>query len=347
MANVTLLSKEQKQFRANLHCHSTNSDGKLTPEQLRDAYRERGYDVLAITDHCIPCAHNDLTTDDFLMLTGYEAYIRPHPLGKHNAFKPEVHLNLFARDPENETLICYNAPYIKYLPVEEHDKLKRAGSERQREFTTEYINEFIATAKENGYIVSYNHPYWSMESEAQILSYEGCFSLEMYNTSSFTLNHIEGAEALYDTMLRKGKRMGCHAGDDNHNKAPFDSRHSDSFGWYTMILADELEYGKVFDSLASQNCYASNGPRINEIRVYDTEEGKKVHVECSPASDIFVFFGSKSPKHALVEDNEEPITSFDFDLHPKAKFIRVSVYDKEGRVANSRGYFPDEWTVEE
>ena len=31
------------QFKANLHCHSNLSDGRLTPEELVRAYRGQGY----------------------------------------------------------------------------------------------------------------------------------------------------------------------------------------------------------------------------------------------------------------------------------------------------------------
>lgn len=37
--------------RANLHAHTTCSDGDLSPAELIDAYAARGYDALAITDH--------------------------------------------------------------------------------------------------------------------------------------------------------------------------------------------------------------------------------------------------------------------------------------------------------
>lgn len=339
MGTKILLSKDKKQYKANLHCHSTISDGKLTPEELKKLYKENGYDILAITDHCVPKNHSDLTEEDFLLLTGYEAYIRPGENGKYNSFKSEIHLNLFAREADNEKLINYNQGYTKYLPVERHGELHRVGSERPREYTTEYINEFIETAIEHGYLVSYNHPVWSMESEARILSYEKCFSLEMYNTSSRVVNGMEDGQPLYDLMLRKGKRMGCHAGDDNHNRDPFDSPTNDSCGSHTMILADKLDYASVIHAMEEKDFYASNGPRIHEITVTDAST---VHVECSPASKVFVFFGSKAPKLAYAGKGEA-LTSLDFELHPKAKYIRVSVYDEAGNAACSRGYFRDEW----
>ena len=90
-----------KQYRANLHSHTNLSDGTLTPEQMVQAYQEKGYSILAITDHEAPYDHTALSTDDFLMLTGYEAYIRPSPTCEFDLFKPEIHLNLLAKDPHN------------------------------------------------------------------------------------------------------------------------------------------------------------------------------------------------------------------------------------------------------
>ena len=70
-----LISSTKKQYKANLHCHSTLSDGKLTPEALKEMYKSHGYDILAITDHSHPYSHTAMSDSDFLMLTGYEAYI--------------------------------------------------------------------------------------------------------------------------------------------------------------------------------------------------------------------------------------------------------------------------------
>ena len=115
-ATLYLISPDKKQFKANLHCHSTYSDGKRTPIELKEIYKRYGYSILAITDHEVPKAHNELTEPGFLMITGYEGYIRPEV---SNQFMPTVHLNFFAKDPNNETLICYDSKYCKYLSAEE------------------------------------------------------------------------------------------------------------------------------------------------------------------------------------------------------------------------------------
>ena len=59
-------------YKANLHAHSTISDGTLTPEEMKAAYKAHGYSVLSITDHDLMVPHHDLTDPDFLMLTGFE-----------------------------------------------------------------------------------------------------------------------------------------------------------------------------------------------------------------------------------------------------------------------------------
>ncbi|MTI94661.1 MAG: hypothetical protein FH749_04110 [Firmicutes bacterium] len=41
----------QNQHRANFHAHTVLSDGVLSPRQVIDAYHQRGYKILALTDH--------------------------------------------------------------------------------------------------------------------------------------------------------------------------------------------------------------------------------------------------------------------------------------------------------
>lgn len=45
-----LLPENMNFYKANLHCHTTFSDAKKTPEQVKDIYKELGYSVLAVTD---------------------------------------------------------------------------------------------------------------------------------------------------------------------------------------------------------------------------------------------------------------------------------------------------------
>ncbi|MGC8976493.1 MAG: PHP domain-containing protein [Candidatus Ratteibacteria bacterium] len=63
--------KEGKWFKGNVHIHTTNSDGKLSVEEIVKIYRENSYNFIFITDH------NKITFyqspyDDFLVIKGVE-----------------------------------------------------------------------------------------------------------------------------------------------------------------------------------------------------------------------------------------------------------------------------------
>jgi len=47
------MGRKPPQLLAELHAHTTWSDGALTPRQLVDLYGRAGFDVLAITDHVV------------------------------------------------------------------------------------------------------------------------------------------------------------------------------------------------------------------------------------------------------------------------------------------------------
>ena len=328
-----LLSPNRKQFKANLHSHSTRSDGALSPEELKDAYRKRGYSILAITDHESPKNHSALNENDFLLLTAYEAYIRPDPECRYDVFSSEIHLNLFAKDPQNESLVCYHPTCCKYLSPDEQALLHKIGSQRTREYTVDYINEFIRTANENGYLVGYNHPVWSMEAEERILRYEGIFSMEMSNGNSDSLNKLEYNGALYNTLLRNGKTWFVHASDDNHNKYPFDHPQNDSFLAFTMIAAKELSYEAVIDAMEHGDMYSSSGPLIHEVSF----DGQTLHVASSDAITIICHDGSKHPP-AVYASADAPVNTADFIVREEAPFVRITVIDAEGHCADTRGF---------
>ena len=66
-------------LKGNLHTHTTNSDGRLSPEDRVAGYVQRGYDFLAFTDHnfVTRCPSNDLVTipgSEHLIRLDYRAY---------------------------------------------------------------------------------------------------------------------------------------------------------------------------------------------------------------------------------------------------------------------------------
>ena len=72
-----LLPYEGNFYKANLHCHTTVSDGNMTPQDVKDEYTAHGYSIVAFTDHDVLIPHMDLNDEGFLALNGFEmeAYV--------------------------------------------------------------------------------------------------------------------------------------------------------------------------------------------------------------------------------------------------------------------------------
>lgn len=332
-----LLPRDGAFYKANLHCHSTVSDGKLTPEELKTAYKAHGYSVLAYTDHEQLRDHSDLNDSDFLAITSYEVGIR-----EFNTKTPTnriMHMNFFAKDPHQTGHVCLDRTQSRRFchPAELADTLLCLNGEYERVYSPETVNHMVREAKKYGFIVSYNHPKWGMETPAEYLQYDGFFTVEIYNHSCFMdLGLNEENINVYDDLLRAGKRLACSCNDDNHNRKLLDPDFTDSFGGFNMIKAPSLTYEAVLNALETGDFYASRGPEILDLYV---EDGK-LHVKTGPARDILLNTATRRGAHAHARSGET-ITEAAFDIRPDYGYLRVTVIDREGRSAYSRAYFLD------
>ena len=93
---IEILPKSLNKYKVNLHTHSTVSDGRLTPEELKELYKSRGYSAIAYTDHrnCVP--HIELTDDTFVALTGTELDFTSFC---EAGWIDCVHINALSKDP--------------------------------------------------------------------------------------------------------------------------------------------------------------------------------------------------------------------------------------------------------
>lgn len=335
-----IFSKDHTQYKANLHSHSNLSDGKLTPEELVKAYRENGYSILAITDHEYPCVHSKLSTKNFLLLTGYEAYIRPSKMCIYDKYKPEIHLNLLSKKPQNNTIVAYDPLYCKYMPLPKALLAPHSGNIGPRKFSVPYIQSFINEANKAGYLVSLNHPCWSMQETAQLEHLEGIWSVEVFNTGSMLVSDYAENMPVYDFLLRHGKNYYVHGADDNHNKKPFGDMLCDSFGAWTMIEAKSLDYDDVIEALEKGKFYATTGPEIKEMKIIRGKK-PKIHIETSPASRITMHMTPKFSKIVYDTDGKGVMTA-DFTFPDDAEYVYFSVtgtHESGGGKAYTHAYY--------
>ena len=104
-----LIPQQGNFYKVNLHCHSTISDGKLTPYEVKQAYLEKGYSAVAFTDHDVLVCHNDLTDDKFVALNGYEVEIEK-PIDGVYPYNREkcCHLCYVALSPKTTRQVCFH-----------------------------------------------------------------------------------------------------------------------------------------------------------------------------------------------------------------------------------------------
>jgi len=339
-----LLPENGNFYKANLHCHTTVSDGKLTPEQVKEEYIKKGYSVIAYTDHDIMIPHDELDSENFLALHGYEMEMPDRTTELAKARKT-CHICLIATDPENLKQVCWHrekylfghAPEYKHLV-----KFDESLPDFERSYTTECVNEIIKTAKKNGFFVTYNHPSWSLENFDIVSQYEGMDAMEICNYSSYTAGYPEYNPKMYEDLLRVGKRIYCIGADDNHNGRPVGDPKCDSFGAWTVIKAEKLEYKAITDALLAGNFYASQGPEIKALWI---EDGK-LCVETSPCERISMLTGTRKLRASFRQKGKK-LTRAEFPVEADDIFVRVNVMDKQGKCADSNAYFCDEIFKEE
>lgn len=330
-----LLPKEGQFYKANLHCHSTVSDGRWTPEEIKERYMEKGYSVVAYTDHGLMVHHSELTDEHFVALTGVEYGVNNLNLSRPGlAYKARKNCDIcmIALEPDNFFQPCWDKD--REVPEQYRDRALAAPdrTDYKMQYTPDVINAMIEEGRKQGFFVTYNHPTWSSEVYTDYMRYEGMHAMEICNYGSVCCGHDEHNSKIYQDMLRGGKRLFCVATDDNHNKP----ERPDSFGGFTMIKAEKLEYRTITDAMVKGNFYASEGPEIEQLYY---EDGK-VFIKTSPAQAIFA---AKGTKNAEVRwGKEAPIREAVFEIDPGDVYFYLTVVGETGDKAYTNAYFLDE-----
>jgi len=328
-----LISEKGNFYKANLHCHTTFSDGKLSPEEVKKLYMEHGYSIVAFTDHDIFIPHPELNSEDFLALNGFEVEIN-EPI-EVSCERKTCHICFVALDKEivNHPL-WHRSKYLFANAANHRDEVKFDDSlpDYERQYTPERVSDMMRIGRENNFFVTYNHPRWSMENYSDYANYNNMHAMEIYNHSSSLMGFFDYNETVYDEMLRAGKRIYAIAADDNHSV-------KDACGGYIMIKAENLSYELIADALKRGDFYASAGPEITSLWYEDS----KVHVTFPKAEKIILSTGirrqvvCKAPEAGEGSWNEAV-----FELKGNEKYFRLTVFDDKGKMAHTNAYFLDE-----
>ncbi len=337
-----LLPNDVNWYRANMHCHTTISDGNLSPMEVKEAYKAQGYSIVAYTDHEILIDHSDLDDDEFLALTSSEYSIteetpsipshKDEPSNYDNwRRKKTIHLGVYSKNQHPDFQPAADDSSFAWIQGGKYvGKQKCDGY--HREYTKKSINEAIKRLNENGFLVQFNHPNWSLNDRGDYLGIDGLWSLEILNYATERLTGAEYCPYIYDEMFRSGMyNLYCSMGDDNHNRG---RSLNQSFGGSTFIGAKELKYDQVIEAMEKGHIYCASGknpPRIKALFVEDNI----IKIDCTEATDV-ILTGYARAWRNISDDNG--ITHAEFPLDKNDIYFRITVRDKYGNNANTHYY---------
>lgn len=309
---LNAFSKPGSFYKGNIHLHSTHSDGSLAPADVVEAYRSRGYDFVAITDHFLDRGHlmkllgrtveperdtfitvNDTTalrTPEFTTLLGSEI----HGTGMSNG--------------TNWHIVAVGLP-TDFAPW---DGVESGASIAER-------------AKNAGAFVGIAHPAAStvtFDDAKQVLPFAD--SVEIYNHAC-NLFGMTDSWHFADVLIQEGHRLTAYAADDAHAVGARPGV-DDAFGGWVHVKADSLEPGALLAALKAGEFYSSTGAQLHNVAI----EGDEFVVASSPATAIMVT-GKGGYKYKLAGGGE-PVDSARFPLEPirAMGYCRVTVIGENG-----------------
>ncbi len=320
-------------FKANLHAHTTVSDGQMTPLELKEAYRKEGYSVVAFTDHDVMVDHSELSDDGFLALRGWELGIDDTDEAERGRRKT-YHISLIAETPEADRQVFFtkNIDFRGNARAYADSVLTTGEAVYGYRYSAHFVNRLIRAAKAAGFMAIYNHPRYSLQSGEDYLPLEGLLGMEVYNGASMSWGFADdGNTASYERMLRKGNlSLLPIAADDSHTRRSY-GEGGELFSGFMMIKAPTLTYTAITSALKNGDCYASSGPEIHELYV---EDGR-VSVRSSRVREILYRTDHRGAERRM---STEGLTSADFSIDPGTRYFRLELVDAEGKRAVTRAY---------
>lgn len=332
-------------YRGNMHTHSTNSDGGMTPEAVCNAYRQQGYDFLTVTDH-------------YLSGFGY-------PITDTTPYRTETFTTLIGSELHAPALANGQIWHILAagLPLD-------FGGLKDGE-TGPQIAQRAADA---GAFVSLAHPEWYGATVEDLQSIPAAHAIEAYNEVCGRINDKPESWYHVDHLLSAGRRVTAIGADDahfratmprptnGHGKIDLAELDTDEFlremqrtavdpigtesgedmpaGFHTwvMVRAASLDPDLLVAGLKVGDFYTSQGPVIHDIRISD--DRCHLHVASSPATSVFVsgrpdLFSWGSKHGPQVTHSTHPIAPH------HGSYVRVTIVDASGKRAWSNPIWLD------
>ena len=290
-------------LKGNLHCHTTRSDGRGSPETVIRQYAAQRYDFLALTDHRIYNYMSYAPDTSVMILPGMELDFEFPDSGCH-----VIHMVSVGPEVERGNGFHQDQRFDSLEGTSVQDALPMLRS--------------IQNANN---LPVFCHPEWSGNTAQEILDMPDVSLMEIWNTGCVQENGLDDNAAYWDEVLASGRKMYGVAVDDGHQL------------WQNCLGFIRVRAQKnptsILAALRSGAFYASCGPEIYDFYL---EDGKAV-VICSPVS-VIRFRHFRVPYRDL---HGKGVMGHMMEPVKGTNYIRAEVIDEQGRKAWTNPIFLD------
>lgn len=255
----------RKWYKGDNHLHTSNSfDGFLTKGQLVDECKKAGLDFMIITDHNVNSVNQSYFDGDMLVIQGQEL---TDELG---------HVNVWGKK------VPFEPPYALNC-AEDYDKI-------------------ISACKEDGAIISLNHPFCSncgfkLDMEAYPFD-----CVEVWNT----IQHSDNMKNRdwWVSQLLKGNKIGAVGGSDFHRN---------QFGIpllampTTIVHAESKSEKDILDALVQGRSVITNSPKSSMIYMTYGDANIGDTVKLNPDKKLQIKITNIKKGHTLKVFNNDKL----------------------------------------
>jgi hypothetical protein len=290
-------------YKGNLHTHTNLSDGKLTPRETIDIYKENGYCFLGISDHMVYGYYPEYEDEHFLSIPASEIHTFENGVAHH--------------------LLAVGDPATTKIP---EGKVDPALNQME-------VQDLIDHIRGQHNLAIYCHPYWSRTRIEQIVSLKDIVGIEIYNHECEMEWKSGNAEVFYDHLCWHGRRVWCFGTDDTHSK------DYTLCGGYITVKTDDFSHRGILKAIKEGSFFASSarkGAQAPRILDFICEDGV-AKLSSDPCRDVYFYFGcSMDPKvwsysyKATHAKPENPICYVEHEIPQDAKYVKVSIQDFSG-----------------
>lgn len=224
LMSLNVFAQQYTYHKAQLHCHSTNSDGVMSPQTVAQEYLSRGYEIVCLTDHNFMTPAGNYATPGMLTISSEE-----YTFAKH-----------------------INGFFLNHtVDASDFDAQQTIDSIRAQGGLIQFNHPVVAATND-----------WSYTSTQFMALHNGPDFIEIHNAGTDMIPLATFKMAIWDSLLMAGRKIWGTSTDDMHKLTEGYVIPTIDIGW-VMVYANTLTEDSIRAALLRGDFYGSNGIDIS------------------------------------------------------------------------------------